>query len=183
MAAGAGRAVVVLLVDTPTRARPPRTLEGDISGGRGPIVERPLRLAGGPPDIAIRRGGPSVTPPNDTGVRVLVVTASGSVYAVRHDAESGWWLRARAVPSRNAPLLRDAWRPIHQPVPWPPALGSRVTFEFLDERSMSFDEWPGLIVTWENEWRTTTEIRDIHTWSPADAWPGEPTDEPKEEDL
>ncbi len=182
MAAGAGRAVVVLLVDTPTRALPPRALEGDISGGRGPIVERPQRLAGGPPDIAIRRGDPSVTPPNETGVRVLVVTASGSVYAVRHDAELGWWLRARAVPSRNAPMLSDVWRPIREPDPWPPVLGAGMHFGFRDERTFSFDFWPGLVLKWDDEWRMTTEIRAIHTWSPADAWPGEPTDEPKEEE-
>lgn len=122
-----------------------------------------------------------MTPPSAI-TRVMVITASGSLYAVRHDASLGWWLRARAVPSRNAPSLRDAWRPIHEPDPWPPVLGSGVYFAFRDERTFSFDLWPGLVLKWDDEWRLTTAIREIGTWSSADAWPGEPTDEPKEQE-
>lgn len=41
----------------------------------------------------------------------------------------------------------------------------------LNSSGPALDDCPGLILAWEDEWWTTTAIREIHTWAPANAWP------------
>lgn len=113
-------------------------------------------------------GDASMTPVDPPTIRLRVTTATGSVYAILCQA-GVWWLRARAVPSRAAPLLPDRWRQIEQPDPWPCGLGDEVCFEFAGAREICF---PGLTLEIPLEWRRTTPVREVAVWTDEDEWPG-----------
>lgn len=50
-----------------------------------------------------------------------VLTASGSSYTIREDANGRFWLSADNVPNVNSCRIEGEWE-IQRPTPWPPLL-------------------------------------------------------------
>jgi len=106
--------------------------------------------------------------------RTRFSTVSGSLYAIWHHPDWGWWIRSKSVPAVNGWTLADAWRRIHPLDDWPPVVGRRIPLEFIEPGLVEVGENPRLTFLLEDEWRTTTAIQTVGTWSPEDAWPGDP---------
>jgi hypothetical protein len=52
------------------------------------------------------------------------------------------------------------------------SVGSGVIFAFVGLQHVEFVGFPGLIFEVTPEWRGTTPIREIATWTETDVWPG-----------
>lgn len=123
------------------------------------------------------RKSAAVTDADQPPTRLLVHTETGSAYALWHHCHDDWWMRARAVPSRNAPPLGDYWRRIYPPDPWPIGVGDSVYFKFREARRLEYDEYPGILFELDDEWRQTTPVRELARWQATEPWPGPPPPE------
>ncbi len=100
--------------------------------------------------------------------RTLITTASGSRYAIWRHIDS-WWVRPQVVESPTARLRPDVWVPSTQPRPWPCGLGHLVSLLMVGDGSRAEATLGDM-----SDWRTTTPVGEIATWSPSDPWPGDP---------